>query len=81
MSVSSEPKLSFQEQKELRRKQKLVESCEKKITALENQMKEIETHLAAPGPDDDIDTLTRQYLELKRELDRKMEEWMEMGGE
>jgi len=81
VSVSSEPKLSFQEQKELRRKQKLVESCEKKITALENQMKEIETHLAAPGPDDDIDTLTRQYLELKRELDRKMEEWMEMGGE
>jgi len=80
-AAPKEQKLSFQEQKDLRRKQKQMEICEKKISSLEDQMKEIETHLAAPGPGDDIDTLTRQYLELKRELDRKMEEWMEMGGE
>lgn len=71
--------LSFQEQKELRRKQKRIESCEKKIADLETQMKELEKTLAAPQADTDIDTLTRQYLELKRTLDRTMEEWMELS--
>lgn len=71
--------LSFQEQKELRRKQKRIESCEKKISDLEAQMKELEKTLAAPQAGTDIDTLTRQYLELKRMLDRTMEEWMELS--
>ncbi len=71
--------LSFQEQKELRRKQKRIESCEKKISDLEAQMKELEKTLAAPQAGTDIDTLTRQYLELKRTLDRTMEEWMELS--
>ena len=30
---------------------------------------------AAPTPDADIMELTRQYLELKRDLDAKMDEW------
>ena len=38
-------------------------------------MAEIEKVLAAPSPSDDIMELTRQYLELKRDLDAKMEEW------
>ncbi|MBO7248986.1 MAG: ABC-F family ATP-binding cassette domain-containing protein [Bacteroidales bacterium] len=69
-------KLSYEEQKELRRKQKQVEICEKKIKTLEEKMKEIEAKLAMPEAGTDIDTLTRQYLELKRELDSRMEEWM-----
>ena len=69
-------KLSYEEQKELRRKQKQVEICEKKIKTLEEKMKEIEGQLAMPEAGTDIDTLTRQYLELKRELDARMEEWM-----
>ncbi|MBQ2243962.1 MAG: ABC-F family ATP-binding cassette domain-containing protein [Bacteroidales bacterium] len=69
-------KLSYEEQKELRRKQKQVEICEKKIKTLEEKMKEIEGQLAMPEAGTDIDTLTRQYLELKRELDSRMEEWM-----
>lgn len=72
--------LSFQEQKELRRRQKRVESCEKKIAALEEQMKQMEGVLAQPGPDTDIDKLTREYLELKRTLDRTMEEWIELSN-
>ena len=72
--------LSFQEQKEQRRKQKRIESCEKKIADLEAQMKELEKVLAAPSADTDIDRLTREYLELKRTLDRTMEEWMELNG-
>ena len=38
-------------------------------------MKELETVLAAPKPSDDIMELTRQYLEYKRDLDIKTEEW------
>mgnify|MGYP003299598667 FL=1 len=69
-------KLSYEEQKELRRKQKQVEICEKKIKGLEEKMKEIEGKLAMPEAGTDIDTLTREYLELKRDLDVRMEEWM-----
>ena len=47
--------------------------CE--ISKLESRMKEIETVLAAPGPSDDIMELTREYLECKRDLDAKTEEW------
>ena len=72
--------LSFQEQKEQRRKQKRIESCEKKIADLEAQMKELEKVLAAPSADTDIDRLTREYLELKRTLDRTMEEWIELSN-
>lgn len=47
--------------------------CE--ISKQESRMKEIETVLAAPGPSDDIMELTREYLECKRDLDAKTEEW------
>ena len=48
---------------------------EKGIEDVENKMKDIEAVLAAPGPDDDIMELTRTYLEHKRQLDYKMQEW------
>ena len=57
-----------------------IEGCEKKIADLESQMKELETVLAAPSADTDIDKLTREYLELKRILDRTMEEWIELSN-
>ena len=47
--------------------------CE--IEKLEARMKEIETVLSAPGPEDDILELTREYLECKRDLDAKTDEW------
>ena len=47
--------------------------CE--IEKLETRMKEIETVLSAPGPEDDIMDLTREYLECKRDLDAKTDEW------
>lgn len=50
--------------------------CE--ISKLESRMKEIETVLAAPGPSDDIMELTREYLECKRDLDAKTEEWVSL---
>ena len=43
-------------------------------------MKEVETLLSAPTPETDIMELTRSYLELKRELDEKMEESITLEG-
>ena len=47
--------------------------CE--IEKLEVRMKEIEAVLSAPSPQDDIMELTREYLECKRDLDAKTDEW------
>lgn len=71
--------LSYEQLKEERRKQKQIQNCEKKIASLEEDMKKIEQKLSTPLPGMDIDQLTRDYLELKRELDRKMEEWVELS--
>ena len=38
-------------------------------------MQEIEAVLQTPSPTDDIMELTREYLECKRDLDAKTEEW------
>jgi len=43
------------------------------------KMKEIESVLMNPGPDDDVMELTRAYLENKREMDFKMEEWEKLN--
>ena len=61
--------------KEQRKIKNRVDYLEKEIEKDEKRMKEIETVLAAPGPQDDIMELTREYLELKRSLDTATEEW------
>jgi ATP-binding cassette subfamily F protein 3 len=52
---------------------------EKGIATIEEKMAEIESVLSNPGPDDDVMELTRAYLENKRELDFKMEEWEKLN--
>ena len=44
-------------------------------------MKDIENVLSAPKETDDIMELTRSYLELKRDLDAKTDEWAELMEE
>ena len=70
---------SYQAQKQQSREEKRAKNrqnlLEKQIAELEARMGEIEKVLAAPTPDADIMELTRQYLELKRDLDAKMDEW------
>ena len=72
-------KVDYQQQKQLSREEKRAKNrqnqLEKQIADLEAKMGEIEKVLSAPAPDTDIMDLTRQYLELKRDLDAKMEEW------
>ena len=38
-------------------------------------MKQIENRLESPSQNDDIMELTRTYLEYRRDLDAKTEEW------
>ena len=58
-----------------RKKKNRISYLECEIGKLEAKMKEIEDKLSTPGPDDDIMELTRSYLEYKRDLDAKTEEW------
>ena len=75
----AQAKASYQQQKQQSREEKRAKNrqnqLEKQIAELESKMADIEKVLAAPTPDVDIMDLTRAYLELKRDLDAKMEEW------
>ena len=61
--------------KEARKLRNRISFLETEIGKDEARMKAIEVVLAAPGPSDDIMELTREYLELKRDLDAKTDEW------
>ena len=61
--------------KEERKVRNRISFLEKGIEEDEAKMKELVTVLAAPKPSDYIMELTRQYLEYKRDLDMKTEEW------
>ena len=77
-----EAKQEYQAQKYVSKEEKKIKNrisfLEKKIEEYETKMAEIEAKLMNPGPGDDIMDLTREYLENKRELDYKMEEWAEL---
>jgi ATP-binding cassette subfamily F protein 3 len=65
--------------REMARLKNRFSNLEKAIAEIEGKMAEIEKVLAAPGENDDIMDLTRAYLEQKRELDIKMEEWASLA--
>ena len=67
-----------QEVKMDRQKKNRISYLECEIGKLEQKMAEIEKVLASPGPEDDIMDLTRDYLECKRDLDAKTDEWGEL---
>ena len=69
-----------QEVKMDRKKKNRISYLECEIEKLEQKMKDIESVLSAPGEGDDIMELTRSYLEYKRDLDAKTEEWGELIG-
>ena len=78
-----EAKQEYQAKKFVSKEEKKIRNrisfLEKGIETIEIKMKEIEEVLANPGKDDDIMELTRAYLENKRELDFKMEEWEKLN--
>ena len=61
--------------KEERKLRERVRYLESEISKLERRLSEIEALLSAPSEGDDIMELTREYLQCKRELDAKTEEW------
>ena len=67
--------------KEEKRRKNRIAFLEKLIGEIEEKMKSIEASLMNPGPEDDIMDLTREYLELKRDLDAKTDEWVALGSE
>jgi ATP-binding cassette subfamily F protein 3 len=69
-----------QENKMDRKKKNRISWLECEIGKLEAKMKEIENTLSAPTEKDDIMELTRTYLECKRDLDAKTDEWGELIG-
>ena len=78
-----EAKQEYQAKKYVSKEEKKIKNrisfLEKKIEEYETKMAEIEAKLMSPGPEDDVMDLTRAYLENKRELDYKMEEWSELN--
>ncbi len=77
----AEAQESFQARKtvsrEIRKIQNRVDYLEKEIGKLEKRQAAIEKVLAAPGKEDDVMELTREYLENKMSLDAFTEEWSE----
>ena len=78
-----EAKQEYQAKKYVSKEEKKIRNrisfLEKGIESIEQKMAEIEAVLANPGPGDDVIELTRSYLENKRELDFKMEEWEKLN--
>ena len=78
-----EAKQEYQAKKFVSKEEKKIRNriafLEKGIEDVESKMKDIEALLMNPGPDDDIMDLTRAYLEHKRQLDYKMEEWEKLN--
>ena len=78
-----EAKQEYQAKRYLSKEEKKIKNrisfLEKGIETIEEKMKEIESVLSNPGPGDDVMELTRAYLENKRELDYKMEEWEKLN--
>ena len=73
------PAMSYERQKDLSRQEKKkkdrLKYLEAEIEKQEKRMKEIEEVLSNPPEDCDIMEMTREYLECKRDLDAKTDEW------
>ncbi len=78
-----EAKKDYQAKKYVSKEEKKIKNrisfLEKGIESIETKMSEIEAVLSNPGPEDDVMELTRAYLENKRELDFKMNEWEKLN--
>ena len=82
-SSAVDSKQDYKAQKALSREAKKLKNradfLEKQIGTIEAEMKGIESELSAPTPETDIMELTRKYLDLKRDLDAKMDEWASLS--
>lgn len=79
---TTDSQLNYQQMKEIekeKRKARLkLESCEKRISELEGEIKEIEEKLHVVNEPQELEKLTLKYKKLKDELDNKMNEWTDL---
>lgn len=68
----AEMKAKSKEERKIRNR---IDFLESEIAKIEQKMRSLEVVLSSPKPEDDIMELTREYLELKRDLDAKTDEW------
>lgn len=77
-------KLSYAEhkeqQKKIRRAEKLVEESEKKIEAMENRLKELDGILCTPEGAADMEVVS-EYTSIKKRMDEEEERWTELSEE
>ena len=78
-TISANEPLSFEEQKEVKRKrnqlEKQVKNCEQQIAEIEKQIAELEAKMATPKGSSD-QSLYIKHGELKQKLDEVSESWM-----
>ena len=75
---------SYAERKEQQRRQKraekAVEECEKKISKMEQRLKELDELLCDPKNASDM-TLVTEYTDTKRQMDEEVERWEKLSEE
>lgn len=89
-TAASQPKsqpavsLNYAEQKEqqkrLRKAERAVEDCEKKIAMMETRLKELDELLCDPKNASDM-MLVTEYTDTKRQLDTEVEKWERLSEE
>ena len=79
VKVETVARKEFEAKKFVSKEEKKIKNrisfLENEIAKVEARMKEIEAVLSNPSGKDDVMELTREYLECKREVDIKTEEW------
>ena len=81
---SQPAKLSYAEhkeqQKKIRKAEKLVEESEKKISAMEDRLKELDAILCTPEGASDM-TVVNEYTSIKQRMDEEEERWTLLSEE
>lgn len=83
-TITNSGKISYAEhkeqQKKIRRVEKLIKESETKIEAMEKRIAEIDTLLCLPENAADM-TLINEYTEIKSRMDEEEERWTELSEE
>ena len=83
-TITNSGKISYAEhkeqQKKIRRVEKLIKESETKIEAMEKRIAEIDTLLCLPENTADM-TLINEYTEIKSRMDEEEERWTELSEE
>lgn len=69
-----------EQQKRLRKAERLVEESEKKIAQMETRLKELDNLLMQPEKASDM-TLVTEYTQTKQALDEEVERWEKYSEE